>query len=172
MTEERQRRQVIEMPQDRDVPAPGALGHYRPRRMQDGRWRYTMRTVRPGDGRQRWYAVGYCMDQCDGHDTGDAARQHFRLYLIEKQTKLNLPRGDGQHWERCRICKAQEMWWLELVYWLATHGFSWPAKKLGGATLRWAVVAGGAFSYPLCTKHQQRWYVDELLPVDIGEMIG
>lgn len=175
--ESRPRPRVEESPLQRAF-TPGRLGYYQPRRGDDGKWRYSMRVARTGGlGRTNWYAVGYCrLGDCAGHDTADSSRNHFRLYLVQQQTKLNIPRGDGVNWEFCAKCAEEEatgLWLLELLasrgpWWLG----EWIARKIGGVTQHFAIVAGGAFSWPLCYQHQTRAVVDYLLPEDIGETIG
>lgn len=58
-----------------------------------GRYRYFSRRG------QNFIAEGYCAQACDGHDTPEAAEQHFTDWLLDMRLSLNLA-DPYQEW-RC-----------------------------------------------------------------------
>lgn len=72
------------------------MNYYQPsQKIDTGKWHFT----RTNDGYT--IPVGYCADDCDGHDTPDEARAHYRDY------ELDNARFDGHtvgSRHQCAIC--------------------------------------------------------------------
>jgi hypothetical protein len=67
------------------------MNFYDAREIQDGdgkgtgKWRYTCYN----DNQKRTWAVGYCAQDCPGHDTPDEAREHYKQYLLDIALRLD-----------------------------------------------------------------------------------
>lgn len=48
-----------------------------------GRWHYTTANRRSGT-----HPIGYCRDGCQGHETAEEAREHYRSYLLAERVVL------------------------------------------------------------------------------------
>jgi hypothetical protein len=156
-----------------ESPQEGARGKYQATRI-DGLWYWALKSFpAPGSPFGKWYRVGFCQS-CDGHPTADAARAHFREFLLKEQLRLSIPRGDGEHWTGCLKCiqqgKKPELL-LKIVARRPALG-DWLASKFGRITRRYALIAGGLYAWALCPAHQHRWVVEELLPEKLGDIVG
>lgn len=105
------------------------MRYYSPRQKHtDGLWHYTVKVddhVEP---------VGYCADDCPGHDTPQQAADHFKDYLLDKTSrKLQDP-----ELRLCNVCKAYTTW-------------------------RVLVGKGIPIRLILCEKHQGREHVEKLV---------
>lgn len=81
------------------------MNYYEPRQVSPnanrpdaGKWRYTCMN----DG-QIW-PVGYCAQDCPGHDTPEEARAHQTEYLMNERVDLDGRWRDAQH--KCEQCDA------------------------------------------------------------------
>jgi len=77
------------------------VNYYGPRELQDGDgkgtglWHYTVRND------DRIWPVGYCRDDCPGHQSADGARAHQRRYELD-----NLRHVTYRGWTDCEVCGA------------------------------------------------------------------
>jgi len=77
------------------------MNYYQPRELTRdgkgiGKYHFTCK-----NDNQVW-PVGYCADGCEGHDTEDAAREHYRQYLVDGIT-IDGPRDFGWPKEKCSV---------------------------------------------------------------------
>lgn len=148
-------------------------GTYAPRRL-DGKWFFCLRTANPRTRAPKYYPVGRCQS-CEGHESADGARAHFREFLLRDQLRLNMPRGDGKHWTSCTWCVRQGRWGIPLllkIVWRRPLLGEWLTRKFGRITVRYALVSGGFYAWALCSKHQTTDIVNVLMPEEIGDFAG
>lgn len=118
------------------------MNYYQPRQVVEpdrpdtGKWRYTSMN----DGAV--WAVGYCREDCPGHDTPEEAYQHQTAYLLDRRLKL-----DGQ-WDTQHRCAYE---------------------GCGEWTDRFAEVWHRPFD--LCDQHRTREIVAELFGT-VGDVIS
>ncbi len=62
-----------------------------------GKWHYTKR-----NDDQIW-PVGYCAEECPGHDTALEARRHYTEYLLDNRLRLDGTYAGAQY--ECAVCK-------------------------------------------------------------------
>jgi hypothetical protein len=92
-----------------------------------GKYRYTCEH----DG--SIYAVGYCANNCEGHNTKDEACEHYRQYSLDNAV-YGVATGDIQR--KCKICGD----WTNLM-----------------------VRVGSYSLYDLCKLHQDRDSLDKVV---------
>ncbi len=73
------------------------MRYYAPRQRRDtGKWHYTLMVggkITP---------VGFCAEDCPGHDTPQGAADHFKEFLLEKtMRKMNVP-----ELRMCMVCDS------------------------------------------------------------------
>ena len=114
------------------------MNYYDAREMTDkdgkgiGKWRYTQSNKRSGT-----YAVGHCAEGCDGHDTAEEAREHYRQYLLETRVSKFENASDTQH--KCQVEGCDE--WTQ----------TW-------------VHIGSSHHFALCEKHQTPEIYEQVMP--------
>lgn len=116
------------------------MNYDQPRQLKDtGLWRYT----RQND--DHIFAVGYCAMGCDGHDTPDEARAHYRLYLLDNHLSF-LP--GPEHPRGLRRCEAE-----------GCDTFTAGSVHVG----EW-------YMWHVCETHQTREVVERLMPT-VGDSV-
>ena len=102
-----------------------------------GKWHYT---VAWGDaGGTRVAAVGYCAQDCSGHDTPQAACDHYKHYLLDQRTRYAAgEQAMTQH--RCEVADC-------------------------GAWTTGAAFVGGYEVHYLCDAHRDRAHLAPLVGV-------
>lgn len=102
-----------------------------------GKWHYTV-AWGESDG-MRVAAIGYCAQDCPGHDTPREAEAHYKQYLLDERTRYVAgEHATSQH--RCQV------------------------DGCGAWTTGMAFV-GGYESYYLCDAHRDREHLEPLVIV-------
>lgn len=102
-----------------------------------GKFRYTKHNKRTGT-----YAVGYCADDCEGHDTEEEACEHYRQYLLNERVRTGTVLGSKHQcsYEGC------EEWTQNMAH-------------IGEA------------SYSICQFHNNREDIEKIFP-KVGRSFG
>lgn len=146
-------------------PPPGRQGTYLPRRF-GGRWYFALRRVL--GGKESWLPVGYCGDKaCEGHESAEGARGHYREWLLAEGLRLSVPvHGETR---LCEICEVFAPFRARVVWWLWQRGL-WQVGRRWVTTR--AATCGRWYSWALCLEHQKREWVAKLLPDGIERVTG
>lgn len=119
------------------------MNYDQPRQLQNGpsasKWHYT----RMND--DRIWPIGYCAEDCPGHDSPNEARAHYRLYLLNNSLRFHPDTDAADTLHRCEAPDCS-------------------AYTSGSASL------GVWIRFDLCAAHRTREVVEQLIP-DIGDSI-
>lgn len=91
-----------------------------------GKWHFVRKYG--SDGRRGMGAIGYCAEGCNGHDTAEEAREHYRQYLLDQRLRFFEGPDDPSTLRKCQVegCTAYTAGRGQLGEWLmwnlcATH---------------------------------------------------
>lgn len=113
-----------------------------------GKWRYTCMN----DGKV--WPVGLCAEGCEGHDTADEAREHFRRWEVETA------RYDGRYSDVRRQCEAK------VTREAGRYGSDLPAEvaRCTNWTDGFAMYGPGMMAcVSLCESHRSAEFLDPLI---------
>ena len=99
-----------------------------------GKWHYTTHNKRLGTR-----PIGYCAENCPGHDTAEEAREHYRQYRLDKELLFHDDHENPRTLHKCEHAGCEEY-------------------TSGSATM------GPYLFWYLCSEHRTRDAVEILFP--------
>lgn len=149
------------------------MNYYQPRQVDPesdrpdaGKWRYT----KMNDGKV--WAVGYCAEGCEGHDTPEGAYEHQTQFVLDHEIRLDVRINDQQL--RCvaptnrRFVPADKL----LAGGVITGADAREAEVVKCGEWTGTVAEAGMLrQWPLCDEHRNREVVAKLLGT-VGDEIS